>query len=361
MTALNPPSSLSGGSYTAVLDRVHDSAYLQPGLTSGLSFLGGVRPTSDQSGLQVVAASTANNTVVIKAGIAFVPEQNGGGVYVCANDGDVVVTIPAASTTLNRRDLIVAKVRDSDFLTGATDSWALEVVPGTAVSGTPTAPALPGNAIALAEVLVNHGTTTVITQSLITDRRGAACVALGGTIPTTSTNMPTNPFPGMSVYCTDIDELRLRGINGWRRVTTTDLADTGAYTQITPSFTTSAGTVSLGNGSIYGRYRLTGKSCHYYGRLNWGSSGINISTGYYYIGLPPGVLPSSGHNNTALGTCWFRDVSPGSDYMGFALMSGTSFVVRGLNAPSSGLWACNYPVAPQVTDWLSWDFTYEVA
>src|SRR5206468_8291587 len=140
------------------------------------------------NGLAVRAAATANNTVIVGAGTAFVVESDGTGVYVCHNDADKTLTVPAASTTQSRRDIVVAQVRDST-ISGANDDWVLQVVTGTPSSGTPVAPAVPANALALADYLVPAGSSTVVTSANINDRRVNA-TALGGVISVLSTSMP---------------------------------------------------------------------------------------------------------------------------------------------------------------------------
>lgn len=213
MAEVNPPSYLQNGAHSALSDRLTISALLQPG-GIGLTSRGGVRASSDGNGLAVVAAATANNTVTVRAGTCFVTESDGTGIYVCHNDSDRVLTVPSASTTQARRDIVVAQVNDSTF-SGAADNWTLTTVQGTPSSGTPVAPAAPANALVLAEYLVPAGSSTNVTNANITDRR-ANLTALGGVMSVLSTAMPSNPFRSMTVWCTDTEQQAVWNGSVWR-------------------------------------------------------------------------------------------------------------------------------------------------
>lgn len=213
MAEVVPPSYLQNGAHSALSDRLTVSGLLQPG-GIGLTSRGGVKASSDGNGMAVVAASTANNTVIVRAGTAFIPESDGTGVYVAHNDADRVLTVPSASTTQSRRDIVVAQVRDST-ISGVNDDWLLTIVQGTPSSGTPVAPAAPGNALTLGEYLVPAGTSTIVTNANITDRR-ANLTALGGVMSVLSTGMPANPYRGMTVWCWDTEQHATWNGTQWR-------------------------------------------------------------------------------------------------------------------------------------------------
>lgn len=90
------------------------------------------------------------------------------GAYALYNDASVSKAIAAADPTNPRRDLICAKVQDQDY-SGAVRAWSLAVVTGVpAVS--PALPALPANAIPLADVTVPALAGSIIAGN-ITDIR----------------------------------------------------------------------------------------------------------------------------------------------------------------------------------------------
>jgi hypothetical protein len=112
----------------------------------------------------------ANNSVDVAAGSAWVLGDDNATLQPCYrvyNNGARNITI-AQDATFHRWALIVAHVYDAHF-SGATYTWALEVVLGTP-SGSPVVPALPNNCLLLAQVDVPQ-TGTAITNANITDKR----------------------------------------------------------------------------------------------------------------------------------------------------------------------------------------------
>lgn len=79
--------------------------------------------------------------------------------YRCYNDGVVNLTIAASHATLDRRDLVVAEVRDAAF-SGVSTDWRIRVITGTPDS-VPVTPTEPSNAVALAVVQVPGASTSV--------------------------------------------------------------------------------------------------------------------------------------------------------------------------------------------------------
>lgn len=162
MPARNPPSWLQGGSHSAENDRQ---------VLVALARERGVLASGD---LAVSQNATPNMGVSIAAGSAFVmgTESTLQGLYHAWSDGAVSITIAPSDPTNPRRDLVVARVRDLAYLGGAPNTWALEVVQGTAAA-TPAAPAVPASSLVLAEVAVAAAATS-ITSDNITDLRPPA-------------------------------------------------------------------------------------------------------------------------------------------------------------------------------------------
>jgi hypothetical protein len=204
MAEINPPAWEQAGSYAAQQDRMALCAMLTPGPAIGpFSPLGGVRP--DSNGLAVAAQSTPAMSVKVASGTCWVPATiplNAG--WTCHNNGSRTVTIAAASGSNPRIDLIVAHAYDATDDIGSLSQWNLEAVTGTPASS-PVAPAAPTNSIVLAHVAVAAGATS-ITSGNIADERNWM-VALGGILPTTSTQLPASPYPGQAVYCADTGEV----------------------------------------------------------------------------------------------------------------------------------------------------------
>lgn len=159
MAEVNPPSWLRDGCHTAEGDRQIFSALV---CTEGVSDVldGSLQVTDGAAGLQVNVA----------AGRAFIQGDSVSdqGMYVVYNDATEVLTATTANPTNPRIDLVVARVRDSQY-TGSDDDWILEIVAGTPAAS-PVAPALPSTAIALAQISVLAGATTLAAGD-ITDLR----------------------------------------------------------------------------------------------------------------------------------------------------------------------------------------------
>lgn len=113
---------------------------------------------------------TPDMSVDVATGRAFIlgTQDTYAGTYFCDNQGTTNLSISPASGANDRIDLICARVQDSQY-SGSTDAWSLNVQTGTP-AGSPVAPALPPNAIPLAEVLVPQSSTSVVNAN-ITDVR----------------------------------------------------------------------------------------------------------------------------------------------------------------------------------------------
>ena len=146
------------------------------------------------TGLEVIQrAAGANMSVDVRAGGVLIPgtQETHQGFYHLHNTSAVNVAIAAADGTHPRIDLVVAKVRDSEY-SGSTDAGSIEVYTGTPAAS-PVEPSVGTNSYVLARVDVPAGATS-ITTARITDRRDI----LGGQLVATDdarlsdTRTPTN-------------------------------------------------------------------------------------------------------------------------------------------------------------------------
>jgi hypothetical protein len=177
MTVINPVGFLHNlDTHTAVIDRLANGGGLLLPNSGELRSRGGRRSPLD---MLVTAQPTPNMSVRVSAGVCFVPGPTAvAGDYLFPNDGSVTLSISAAHSSLPRRDLIVARVRDS-FYSGATNLGDLTVITGTA-NASPSDPTLPAGAayLVLAQVTVGAGATT-ITNSNIVMRAAPAALGTG--------------------------------------------------------------------------------------------------------------------------------------------------------------------------------------
>jgi hypothetical protein len=154
------------------------SRVLDVGSSAAVQVPGGVFP-----GLGAMGVSASSGlSVTVNAGYCCVPSPtagNGGYIFGCLQSQ--TLTLAAADPSNPRIDLIVARVYDTGNSAGYCD---VEVVPGTAAAS-PSAPALPSAAIALATVQVPGG-AVALAAGAVTDQRSYV-VAPGGVLPITST------------------------------------------------------------------------------------------------------------------------------------------------------------------------------
>jgi hypothetical protein len=131
-------------------------------------FAGTVRENDLKVGAR---AAGANMSVDVAAGKAIVEGTSvaNQGTYIVQSTAVENVPLATANATNPRIDLIVAQVYDKQADGGTRYAWQPIAVTGTPATS-PVAPAVPANALLLAEVRVNAGVASV-SASNITDRR----------------------------------------------------------------------------------------------------------------------------------------------------------------------------------------------
>ena len=158
MALRTPPSWLQNGSHTAENDRLTT--------TGSLWGASGVVRSADLA----VTAPGGTMTVSVASGWAAIlgTYQTNMGTYMAYNDAATTATITTANPSNPRIDLVCITVNDAAY-SGSLNSVAINVVKGTA-AGSPSVPSTPTNSIALAQVAVAAGATT-ISSGNITDVR----------------------------------------------------------------------------------------------------------------------------------------------------------------------------------------------
>ena len=146
------PQWLQAGTYAASQDR---------------RLIGALWPAPASAGCAVTASS--GMVVNVAAGQVAVPSGNNTGTVLCSSDAVEAVTVGAAPVGNNRIDLVVCQARGNDLDGGANNDFLFTTVAGTAAT-TPVAPAVPANAVALAQIYVGSG-VAAINQGNITDVR----------------------------------------------------------------------------------------------------------------------------------------------------------------------------------------------
>lgn len=354
MALINPPSWMQAGSYPARSDRLVITSLLSyPGFlvdeATPMRIRQGVKPSYTNQQLKVRAAPTPNMTVIVSGGFAFIDQHDAGGqgTYVCANDGDVTLTIqPAGGAGQYRRDCVVASVYDAETA-GAVSEWRLEVIQGAyaATAGTTVRPTLPPNAQLLADVTLGPSQTAVSAASILDVR--SYSVAAGGVLPVTSAATPNRLHPGQVLYLTDTD----RFVYGTASGVTKPLV--GEWVSYTPTLTN----VTLGNGSVIGEYCQQGDIVDVSCLLTFGSTTVLTST----PGFSPPVSPKNANMR------WNGDVlisPPGTFRTGKSwLYYNSTSIAAGAVNPSNGgvgdLASAGINIA--AGGWLSMNIRYRAA
>lgn len=169
---------------TALIGRLHDSAFLaqvgasglvsaRPGVIPSVAFSASAVPAD----LFVQALGSPAMAVQVLSGAGVIP-RSGQGPYLALNTTTQgPLTIAASNPTNPRIDLVYWQILDhafSDAGSPALGGYAqLGVVTGTP-SGTPAVPALPSNAIPLAQVAVAANATQIVQGNITQVRKSAA-------------------------------------------------------------------------------------------------------------------------------------------------------------------------------------------
>lgn len=163
---IRTPYWLENGSFTADDDRLTLQSLL--GGSPNQSLVSGVIGLADY---KVAQTGTASMNLTVTSGAAWVDGSQSAteGVYAVYNDDNSqTVTISTANGSNPRIDLVVLQVRNSVY-SGAHDDAILTVIKGTAAAS-PSPPALPADALLLAQILVGTSVTSITTAN-ITDKR----------------------------------------------------------------------------------------------------------------------------------------------------------------------------------------------
>lgn len=127
-----------------------------------------------------------------------------------------------------------------------------------------------------------------------------------------------------------------------------------AWSTYTPTWTASAGTPSIGNGSLSGRYKKNGRTAHLAIQLTAGSTTSYGTAGAYWIfSLPAGHTAAA----TAVGTALGLDAAV-SEYGGYCRLNSGGTTIE-LFKPVSGRWVNNSPWTFGNGDQLWISLTYE--
>lgn len=277
MAVQSPPVFLQAGSHPA--EDVRRMMYSIVGQRGGIVGAGDLAVTQN---------GTPNMSVNIATGDVFIPgtEATYQGVYHSENRGSLNLTVTAAHATNGRRDLVVARVKDSAY-SGASDTLSVEVLAGTP-AGSPVDPTVPANCWVLARLTVDAAVTSIVTAK-ITDLRTTypsqtRAAALGGLVVGTSTSPPTtNLYAGLPLWTTDTKSLYVYNGSTW------DLVSAVATAWTAPTLLNSW--VNFGGVYVGAAYRKVGDMVQLRGSIKNGT----VTAGTTIYTLPVGFRPPATH------------------------------------------------------------------
>lgn len=148
------------------------------------------------------------------------------------------------------------------------------------------------------------------------------------------------------------------GATGPTGATGAGASDLTAWTSYTPSLRTQTGTVTVGNGSITGAYKLIGKTCFFRLKFLVGST-TNIGANPIVYGLPVEAKSVDYHFSAAMldsGNAWYMGIANGA-YLGLT----TEFVVmyKETNGLTWGAQTNTAPFSMLNTDYVTISGSYE--
>lgn len=186
--------------------------------------------------------------------------------------------------------------------------------------------------------------------------KAVADIARGGwytqSSPPVVTQLPTNPAIGEECYLyvtspyAGYQHQRYDG-SAWHI-----LAD--SRSKVWQSFTPGIANITIGNGTITGRYSVDGKVVNYIGQLNWGST--TSASGYFVVNLPTNAFGSLITGSVIMIDggirAWTGSCAPWSAGQ-FYIVHTESGNFGGVNQSNPFTWGSG--------DYFTWNLTYEIA
>lgn len=171
----------------------------------------------------------------------------------------------------------------------------------------------------------------------------------------------TTPIEGMTTYLRDLNRHEFYDGSAWRTLSEWQTTD--------PTWASSLGSVSIGNGQKYWRWTKIGRTV--LARMIWqagntttyGTFGVPPSAGLWSFSLPtPAASDAVGEYATGSALAW----RPGAAwYQGMPLLDPSLGVIKFASDSVGYTWGCwangPFPGGPQAADRISVSITYEAA
>jgi hypothetical protein len=197
MALRTPPSWLQNGSHPAENDRLTTKAIWQ---TTGI-----VNATD----LQITQNGGGNMSVNVSSGWAAIvgTTQANMGTYMAYNDASTNLTISTSNPSNPRIDLVVITVNDA-YYTGSLNNVSFQVIAGTPAAS-PTVPSTPANSLALGQIAVGAGVTSILTANIT--NYGVQATGPFGNVTTTGTQTLTNKTLAGDIFAYPLEAWYING------------------------------------------------------------------------------------------------------------------------------------------------------
>lgn len=217
---LGYPIWLDGEVFSGIIGRTYDVGALAyaAGSSTTTAVRSGVFPSGGTQALQVAASSGMN--VTVNPGHCVIANSASAvyGGYRFGNLSQATLTVATSDPTNARIDLVVAHVQDNG---DATSYCEVALVTGTAAP-IPAAPSVPANGMALAQISVAAGATSIVAGN-ITDQR-VWTVPPGGILPVTTASVAPAGQNGSYVHDLTVGRLAHNGASGVKQMRTLPFA-----------------------------------------------------------------------------------------------------------------------------------------
>lgn len=257
----------------------------------------GTPRTGVLGGGESIVSTTATLHLAVAAAEFVTSKGKADGVSIFTNNGVVNVPVTAAPVSNSRIDVLW--VKQNDNTTGDADSLpTFGVTPGVAAAS-PSKPAIPTGALELATLRIYSGTTATNGGSNVLTNTYQMTAARRGVVPVRNS-------ADLAAWAPEDGARTFRIDNGftYERVGGVWEAADSPWVDYSPTWAAADGAVSLGNGSLIGRYRyIARRTVAIRIQLTFGTT-TNGGEGNYSFTLPAGMTAHGTGEQVGAAKAW---------------------------------------------------------
>lgn len=312
--------------------------------------------------LAVSALGTPGAQVLVAPGRIWIPNSfsTNGGVYLVILNSQGTLDVPAADASQQRNDAVYAEVQDQQYDTSGTYAARIRYLQnGTLGSGAayPT-PSPASSNYMLSQVRVPAGGTTVVDNAHITNVSSLAGRSFNGGRLTQNSNigqftgaassylgqMTTTGPPTSGTYVAGdwgFDSNMALWACTASGTPGTWIEPGATWTQYTPTWTASSTNPSIGNGTMFARYRIMGKTLMWRLTMIMGST-TTFGSGTWQWSLPSGAAVPSTSGGNGIGRYTADNLSTLLDGITLCDATNTTTVRTFLTSTNPFTWASGH-------------------